>query len=61
MKELTWLEIATGLKGLKGMREENNLNIPIEYINSTKRIILYQECFLLAAGLILGFMVGRML
>lgn len=61
MKELTWLEIAIGTKGLKGLREENKWNIPIEYINSTRRMVQYLIGFYLVSGLVLGFMIGRTL
>lgn len=50
MNELTYIDIIKG-KGLKQYRNENNLNIPIEYIKSTQKIIIVNLLFGCLIGL----------
>lgn len=57
IKELTYKEIILGRKGLRQLREENNLNIPEEYIKSSKKIML----MMVLAGILIGYTISMVI
>ena len=61
MKEITWTEAFFNPKGLKTIREENDLNIPDEYNKTVFKFLVVFGVMHLIIGIILGFVIGRIL
>lgn len=61
MSYITPIEAIFGLKGLKQIREENNINVPDEYVQATSALAFSLCAWVAFGAFLLGIIVGGLL
>ena len=56
MNEISWVEAFFPNKSLKDLRTEYNIELPMEYINSSRKLTMAFAIWLFMFGYVLGYL-----